>query len=85
MHLVDVTLSFIHMSQFFLGKFIPVIFLLNPNYANLIGGKFSRYFFSKWKKTEISACLVGSVMCIRDSSREIEYIDHNYSSEGSSL
>ena len=29
-------LSFIiHTSQFFLGKFIPAIFSLNPNYANL--------------------------------------------------
>ena len=28
-------LSFIHTNQFFLGKFIPAIFLFNPNYANL--------------------------------------------------
>ena len=28
-------LSFIHTSQFFLGKFIPAIFLLNPNLADL--------------------------------------------------
>ena len=28
-------LSFIHTSQFFLGKFIPAIILLNPNYAKL--------------------------------------------------
>ena len=28
-------LSFIHTSQFFLGKFIPANFLLNPNFANL--------------------------------------------------
>ena len=47
--------SFIHTgSQFFLvGKFIPAIFLLNPNCANL-EANFSRGFFSKWKKTEIS-------------------------------
>ena len=47
-------LSFIHTGQFFLGKFIPANILLNPNYANL-EASFPDCFFSKWKKTEISA------------------------------
>ena len=47
-------LSFIHTSQFFLGKFIPANFIVKSKLCQF-GGKFSRRFFSKWKKTEISA------------------------------
>ena len=51
---VDAALSFIHRSQFFpIGKFIPAIFSLNPNYANL-EANFLDVSSQNGRKTEIS-------------------------------
>ena len=47
-------LSFIHTSQFFPGKFIPAVFLLNPNYASL-EANFPEVSSQNGKKTEIFA------------------------------
>ena len=45
----EILLSFIRTSQFSVGKFIPAIFLLNPNYTNL-EAIFSDVFFLKMEE-----------------------------------